>query len=144
MLGVVADHRGGIGFAAAERDLDHLGVFDDVVIREDVALAIDDRAGARSFARSRHHDGEEPLVTLELGVDVHDAPIGGLVNADIGELFRRQLCRRDSTRTGSAGNLGNRKVHGRGGSGEGDLRVGWLLARPVGIGIDEPGGNDPA
>ena len=88
VFGVETDQLGGIWFAA-DGDFDFLGVLDHVVIGKDVALVIDHRARAGALSGDRDVHAEEAFRPFKLGVDVHDAAVRGLVDADVGDFFRR-------------------------------------------------------
>ena len=74
--------------AAGKRDPNLVGVFDHVVVRQNVSLLIEHGARSGPFGGRRQH--EEPIVADRLGENVHHAPIGPVVNADVGELFLGQ------------------------------------------------------
>jgi hypothetical protein len=81
---VVADEAGVVRVTAVERDADFLGPFDDVVIRQNVAIAIEHRTAAGPFGRDFQ---KQQLALGGLGGDMHDRAVGLFINQDVGSLF---------------------------------------------------------
>ena len=85
MDGVDADAGGFELLLVPERDFDGLGVVDDVVVGEDVALVIDDEAGTLALLRDR---AQEEIAADDFGAgDVDDRGQGFFVDGDVLELF---------------------------------------------------------
>ncbi len=82
---IFAEHGRLVLLLIGERDLDQLRAFDDVIVRKDVALLVDDEA--RTLALFRHRLIEEVVCDLHRR-DIHDRRYSALVDGNVLFLFR--------------------------------------------------------
>src|SRR5713226_4799234 len=87
---IATDHFGGIVFAAAKTYRQLLGIGDDVKIRKDVALLVDDRTRAGAFDWLRKQTKE--IAHRGRRLNVNDAGRNRLVNLNIVLFVRSQRC----------------------------------------------------